>query len=106
MGGKKGPFFTFPQSKLVLSKTPPFPAPSAASISRDESGCAPPPHTVPGPLMLPRAHRYWGASTSGRCGPHAPASGDLKYRFPCKSQRRYDLHADSIVLTSQGGSRY
>lgn len=53
MGGKKGPFFTFPRSKLVL-KTPPSPAPFAASIPREERGCSSPPHTVPGPLTLPR----------------------------------------------------
>lgn len=80
-------FFTFPQSKLVLNKTPPFASSYTASIPREESGCSPPPHTVPGPPHTLRAHRYWGASTSGRCGPHAPASGDLKYRFPHESQK-------------------
>lgn len=50
--GRRVLFFTFPQSKLVLNKTPPFPSPSAASIPREESGCSPPPHAVPGPPIL------------------------------------------------------
>lgn len=54
MGGKKGPFFTFPRSKLALSKTPPSPASFAASIPREERDCSSPPHTVPGPLPLPQ----------------------------------------------------
>lgn len=57
-------------------------------------------------LSHPSAHRYWGASTSGRCGPRAPTSGDLKCRFPFKSQRRDDPHSVSIVFSSQGGPRH
>lgn len=103
-GWKEGSFLHLPPKQAGPEDTP-FPSSLCSLHPQRREGlllttphCARAPHT-------PTAHQYWGASTSGRCGPHAPASGDLKYRFPCKSQRRYDLYSASVVLTSQGGPR-
>lgn len=104
-GWEEGSFLHLPPKQAGPEQNAPFPSSLCSLCPQRRKGlllttphCARTPHT-------PKAHRYWGASTSGRCGPHAPASGDLKYRFPCKSQRRYDLYSASIVLTSQGDPR-
>lgn len=96
---EEGGVLSPPSSKASWSpsKTPPFPSPSAASIPREETGCSTMLHCARTP-HTPGAYRYWGASTSGRFGPHAPASGDLKYRLPHKSQRRYDPYPALLSL--------
>lgn len=47
------------------------------------------PHPHPSPI--PYAHRCWGASAGGRCGLHAPTSGDLK-------------HTDAQMSPGKGGT--